>query len=425
MCGIVAMIAKDTMGFDFKSKTVFEQMLFANSLRGKDSTGVFGINKYGNLKMIKAAQQAPTFLQSKTAQEFIEDTYSKYKIVVGHNRATTKGATNDTNAHPFIEGDICLIHNGTLHSHKHLKDVEVDSHAICHAMAEKPYKEVLQELYGAFALIWYNAKEKILRIARNKERPLYIIETDRVDYIASEPEMMYWILERNGIKYEEAKYFDIKTIYSYNVDSLDKGFDTEEMPEKKFTPPAVLPTQRVGGQQLLVTITKQPQIIGKLLPSNYSNYYKYGNQMILKHDSNTIVNGKVIFRGTTEDDHEMPWVCTMDQNLADESLFNANKFFGRFAGASIKGQAVTLIVGAETLEAEKVYTSVTGEKVSESVFYTPMGLCSSCGAYVDPDEEPFWARVKKGVVKALKCSHCGSKDPFLRKHFESETINVC
>ena len=67
MCGIIAMISKDKFGFEYKSKTIFQQMLYANALRGQDSTGVFGINKHGNLKMVKSAQPAASFLATKTA----------------------------------------------------------------------------------------------------------------------------------------------------------------------------------------------------------------------------------------------------------------------------------------------------------------------------------------------------------------------
>ena len=134
MCGIVGIISKQTNGFRHKDTDLFKQMLYADALRGFDSTGIFGVNKYGNLKMIKAAKDASEFIKTKAFGDFKTDMLMKYRIVVGHNRAATKGATTDDNAHPFIEKNICLIHNGTIHGHKELANTEVDSHAICHAI---------------------------------------------------------------------------------------------------------------------------------------------------------------------------------------------------------------------------------------------------------------------------------------------------
>jgi len=116
MCGLVAMISKSSSGFAYKAGDTFGQMLYANALRGMDSTGVFGVNKYGNLKVHKAATKASKFMETKTYEEFDNDIFHSYRIVVGHNRASTRGATTDENAHPFLEGSTCLVHNGTLHS---------------------------------------------------------------------------------------------------------------------------------------------------------------------------------------------------------------------------------------------------------------------------------------------------------------------
>ena len=123
MCGLVGMISRKANGFLYKDKAIFEQLLFNNTVRGVDSTGIFGVNKYGNLIAHKTAQAAPTALRTSTFNEFIGKIFSDFRIVVGHNRASTRGATTDENAHPFIEDNICLVHNGTLHSHKQLADV--------------------------------------------------------------------------------------------------------------------------------------------------------------------------------------------------------------------------------------------------------------------------------------------------------------
>ena len=42
---------------------------------------------------------------------------AKFKYMVGHNRAATMGGIDTETAHPFQEGAITLVHNGTLRPH--------------------------------------------------------------------------------------------------------------------------------------------------------------------------------------------------------------------------------------------------------------------------------------------------------------------
>ena len=81
MCGIVAIISKTATGFSFKDGDLFKQMLYADALRGFDSTGVFGINKHHNLKMIKSAQPAANFINTKAFEDFKSDIFSKYSAI--------------------------------------------------------------------------------------------------------------------------------------------------------------------------------------------------------------------------------------------------------------------------------------------------------------------------------------------------------
>ena len=110
-------------------------MLFADQLRGSHGTGIFW-DELGDSKYLKGAMPSSSFLRSKEYPEVAKDIVRLGNFVIGHNRHATKGEINFNNTHPFQEGDIkrrqiTLIHNGTLHSHRHMKNVDVDSHAIC------------------------------------------------------------------------------------------------------------------------------------------------------------------------------------------------------------------------------------------------------------------------------------------------------
>lgn len=226
MCGIVGLISKDTRGFFQADLKIFKEMLWADQLRGTDGTGLFYVDSTGKVEIEKDAVAAQAFLwtnMDKVEPKIIQ----KGRIIIGHNRAATKGNKIKVNTHPFNEDKVTLVHNGTLYTHKHLADVEVDSHAICHSMAKQGYARTLKELWGAFALVWFNEQNNRLYLSRNKERPLNIVETKDLFVISSEPGLASWILERNNEKVMKITELQPGKIYSFNLDDLSSFKEKE------------------------------------------------------------------------------------------------------------------------------------------------------------------------------------------------------
>jgi hypothetical protein len=162
------------------------------------------------------------FVDSKMYTE-VEKDLAEMRFVVGHNRWATTGASDEVkNAHPFQEGDITLVHNGTLDfdggllTPMELLGTEVDSHAICHNLDIYDAKAVLEKLEGAFTLIWHDKRDDSLNFARNWERPLAMWIPDNPTststiYFASERKMMEWIMSRNRIPTASGKFQDLPT----------------------------------------------------------------------------------------------------------------------------------------------------------------------------------------------------------------------
>lgn len=236
MCGIVGMISKNTSGFYQSDLKVFKEMLWADQLRGVDGTGVFLVNKEGKVEVAKDAVPASSFITHQMTN-VDKGIIQEARIVIGHNRAATKGTKIKANTHPFTENKVTLVHNGTLYTHKHLADVEVDSHAICHSMSSKGYVKTLKELWGAFALVWFNEQNKHLYLARNKERPLNIVETKDMFIISSEPGLATWILERNNEKILKITELKPEKIYSFNLEKLDLFQENEVKYRKEYKSP--------------------------------------------------------------------------------------------------------------------------------------------------------------------------------------------
>lgn len=263
MCGIVAIISKKLTGFSELELKLFHQALYTNALRGKDSTGIFSISSEGNIHIIKDNTDANTFLNTNDVKKEFEKYYLNSRILVGHNRSATKGHITDKNAHPFLSNDTVLIHNGTIYNHTTLANTETDSEALCVAISTKPYKDILENIDGAYALIFYKAKEKLLYVIKNKERPLWIISTNDFDFIFSEAKMGEWLYHRLFNKEIEAHYFENLKPYVWNLTKLSDSFtDEEPIKEKKRHSYFQTNIQIIGK----TTYTKNNLYINQIIP---------------------------------------------------------------------------------------------------------------------------------------------------------------
>jgi len=205
MCGLVSMVTKNRNGFTNANLDMFDLMLFVDQLRGQDSTGVFLVNNVGNVTIAKEAVHSTDFLARPDYRNVRTDAIRNGWAMVGHNRKATRGSINDENAHPFwVEDKLVLVHNGSMYgSHKELADVEVDSAAIAHVLAEhgqEKVPEALQKINAAYALIWYDVQGKRLNIIRNEQRPLFWMETGDAWFMCSEPDFMVFAARRCNVQ---------------------------------------------------------------------------------------------------------------------------------------------------------------------------------------------------------------------------------
>ena len=168
MCGLVGVVTKNGNGLTRDQVDAFNDLLFIDALRGMDSTGVFLIDRDGSMDMAKEATASPEFRTKAEYKDLLASAFRSGRALVGHNRAATRGTVTDQNAHPFVVDDrITLVHNGTLWNgwEKMTKSkVDVDSHAIAHKIHEcgDDVEKALQQVDGAYALIWHDFKNNTL-----------------------------------------------------------------------------------------------------------------------------------------------------------------------------------------------------------------------------------------------------------------------
>ncbi len=226
MCGIVGFITEEVSKSALAREKFMKDALIMDTLRGDDATGVFMV-PHAWAKSVKQEDKMAFWLKNAVpGHEFVaSQAYNKsigqmrdWRAVIGHNRAATRGKRDTASAHPFQEGPVTMVHNGTLTTtyglpqdqwdlnkgRKEEDRVTVDSHVACHNLALVPPEragEIIGKLRGAFALVWHDSRDDSVNIVRNAQRPLHFAydKNSRSLYFMSEHEMLYAVTKRNNI----------------------------------------------------------------------------------------------------------------------------------------------------------------------------------------------------------------------------------
>lgn len=396
MCGLFSIISKRKSGFSEKEIKIFTEGLFCDTLRGKDSTGIYSISNEGNAYLLKDNTPGDEFISHKEYKDFIFDSYRNSKILVGHNRAATLGQKTDKNAHPFISGNTICVHNGTIYNHVSLANTETDSEAITIALNNKKHTEVLSNISGAFALIWYNAKEKKLYISRNEERPLWIIDHKDFDLIGSEPKMLEWLLHRNLNLDIEAKYFKPHNIYIWDLDKIEEGYNNVIQFEKKKYLPTIQTTRHKGLDTSTIG-TKQEAFPGL-------NFF---TPIIVNTTRFVIIDSKIDIYGTNE---KFPNIIFKASNF--------NKTKEQLSLIQSKSQLILRPYTKTTTPNELLCavdeTASIVEDISGNLHIIPHNTkCTKCNTSINYGK--IWTRKRQdNSYKTILCSTCVSTNPNLK-----------
>lgn len=248
MCGIWAVLNKHATGFNGIDVDHMKAMAILTSLRGDHSSGLFVVGRDAKkLSMIVKMASDPFGIFHSTNFDSIHKAMVEGEVVVGHGRYATKGKINAKNAHPFREGNITLVHNGTTDLVSTEKDVKVDSHVLCQNISkvgvEQALKDLGQNYSNAYAIMLHDSETGKIYIARNASRPLHYMETTSAFYVMSDADHLALFKAKYQTGGGLIKSFGTEEIYSFDV--AKRAFDQETVSVKKvYTFPVTTPSSR-------------------------------------------------------------------------------------------------------------------------------------------------------------------------------------
>jgi glutamine---fructose-6-phosphate transaminase (isomerizing) len=180
MCGIVGIIGQKAVATDLVDA------LRRLEYRGYDSAGIATVEN-GHLERRRAEGKLRN-LEGRLLQEPL-----KGHTGIGHTRWATHGRPTERNAHPHMNAQVSVVHNGIIENFRELKaelgakgyvfESDTDTEAIVHVVAdelaqghgpEEAVRRALGRLQGAFALAIIFAGHDDLMIAARQGSPLAI-----------------------------------------------------------------------------------------------------------------------------------------------------------------------------------------------------------------------------------------------------------
>lgn len=196
MCGIVGYVG-DKNVYDILIKG-----LHRLEYRGYDSAGIALANPSGKINIYKSQGKVSNL------EDFCKDKNLEAKSGIAHTRWATHGEPSDNNAHPHFseDGNLALVHNGTIENYQIIKDALVEQGCTFHSETDTEVlvqlieyikvknncslldavREALKQVVGAYAIAVIEKDNPDRIIAARNSSPLAVGIGENETFLASD-----------------------------------------------------------------------------------------------------------------------------------------------------------------------------------------------------------------------------------------------
>ncbi len=270
MCGIVGIIGHKAVATDLVDA------LRRLEYRGYDSAGIATVEN-GHLERRRAEGKLRN-LEGRLLQEPLRG-----HTGIGHTRWATHGRPTERNAHPHMNGQVSVVHNGIIENFRELKaelsakghvfESDTDTEAIVHVVTdelskgvgpEEAVRHALGRLQGAFALAIIFAGHDDLMIAARQGSPLAIGHGSGEMYLGSDAIALAPFTD--AITYLDEG--DWAVLRSTGVQIFDRAGRRVERPLVKSVASSLLVDKGNHRHFMAKEIHEQPEVISHTL-ANY------------------------------------------------------------------------------------------------------------------------------------------------------------
>lgn len=269
MCGIVGYIGPRNV------MPVLVGGLEKLEYRGYDSAGVCAVEK-GSFALYRAEGKLANLRNILIEKNLYgQEAQSSQSIGIGHTRWATHGRPSETNAHPHVAGEICVVHNGIIENYVELRemlkkegctfssetDSEIAAHLINHHLPTcsslfEALKKATEEIRGSYALVVMSTRFPDSLVIAKNSTPVVLGMAEGEVFVASDiPAILEYT--RKVIILEDGDMAEIK-IGHIHIESEGKKI---ERPVTQISWDPV--TASKGGYRhfMMKEINEQPQVV--------------------------------------------------------------------------------------------------------------------------------------------------------------------